>query len=1067
MPAPLRPLPILLAVGLLWTAPAASQVLPEPDAAPTAEANAPSVAEPDAPASEEAEAREVEAVPRIVDVVIEGEAAAVMTPAELELPTGAVLSRQVVREMVQRLIAGGRWTDVQVSWEPAEGGARLIVNLVARAVLSRVDLRGADAVDGGELLREVELQPGAQLSVEAVERVQRRLTESYAARGYRQAKVVTTLRDTDDPSRKVLVIEVEERTPTRIRSIQVDGDHTLDPGTLWRALPFGEGDLLDRSVVLEGVQRAEQRLRRKGYLDATLGEPKVEFSGTDAHVTLRTRIGPLYRVEIVGQVPLSRGQVFDALKLGEAALTSQAQIDAVAARVVDVYKRQGFVDAEVVITKHRERGANRVGRAVLQVRVVPGAQLDVLAIGFPGARHLEPSFLERQVVSYLEEELPGASLIVAVDSDVVDDIAFGPGRNERSTPLAPHTDPTRTFYAPAYDAAIKHIERLYQAEGFLAVVVGPARLDRTGKNRGVVAVPITEGPRTMLHDVRLIGNEALGAQELVEESGLTREMPFSYLALEDAQARILNLYRERGYLYAKVEPTVRFSQDRTRAQVTIELVERYQVQVGEVVIYGADRTSHGLIRDLVAFEPGDIYRPSVAQESEERLLALGVFSGVTIAPEDAELPARSKRLEVTVTQRPSQVIDLKAGLSTGQGARGSLEYGYRDLFGQAIGLTVRAELAYQFIFVQPGIAERYDKLLLQDRMERNVTLSLVIPQLLRGTDVRTSFELFHIRDNQRDFGLDKNGVGVGFNYQPVRRLTLTLNGDLENNNVDNFTDVENLEELAQCLLASDDPADRGQGTNLLRTRLPEGNTVLVSGRFGAVYDHRDSPFSPTRGYYGAISSEVARTLRTEDANINSLFAKLSLTASGYVPLGRRVVLAFQARGGYILHLLPSCANNPNVECSQTYPNRAFFMGGIDTVRGYYQDSMVPEDRIETVLAASQVGLDCDPNAMQPGAGPTIDANAFARNADAFVLYRAELRFPIFGDLFGALFTDLGNLWANPRLIDPFNVRASVGTGVRLATPVGPLALDYGIVVGARRELGEPTFGTVHFSMGLF
>ena len=1057
MPAPLRALPILLTAGLLWTAPAASQVSDDPSATEPS-ATEPSATEPSA----------TEPSWPIVDVVIEGEAAAVLTPAELELPRGAVLSRQVVRELVQRLIASGRWTDVQVSWEPAEGGVRLIVNLVARAALSRIDLRGANAVDGGELLREVELQPGAQLSTEAVEGVRRRLTEAYAARGYRQAQVVTTLRDTDDPSRKVLVIDVEERTATRIRSIRVNGDQTLDPATLWRALPFGEGDLLDRSAVAEGVQRAERKLRRKGYLDATLGEPKVEFSGTDADVTLQTRIGPLYRVEVVAQAPLSRGQVLDALKLGEDPLTSQAQIDAAIARVVDVYQRQGFVDAQTFITKHRDHGANRAGRAgraVLQVRVVPGAQLEVLAIGFPGARHLEPSFLERQVVSYLEEEVPGAGLFVAVDSDVVDDIAFGPGRNERSTPQAPHTDPSRTFYAPAYDAAIKHIERLYQAEGFLAVVVGPARLDRATKNRGVVAVPITEGPRTMLHDVRLIGNEALGAQELVEESGLTRAMPFSYLALEEAQARILNFYRERGYLYAKVEPSVRFSQDRTRAQVTIELVERYQVQVGEVVIYGADRTSHGLIRDLVAFRPGDVYRPSVAQESEERLLALGVFSGVTIAPEDAELPARSKRLEVAVTQRPSQVIDLKAGISTGQGARGGLEYGYRDLFGHAIGLTVRAELAYQFIFVQEEVRQAYEKLDLQDRMERNVVLSLVVPQLLRGIDVRTSFELFHVRDNQRAFGFDKNGFGVGFTHRPLRRLTLTLNGDIENNNVDLLTD-DSIEASIDRLLEMDTPQARADAVQLRGLLVPEGNSVLVAGRFTASYDHRDNPFSPTRGYFASMSSELARTLKTEEAKINSLFVKLTATGNTYLPLSRNVVLAVQVRGGYIIHLLPHCITNPDVECSQTYPNRAFLIGGIDTMRGYFQDAMVPQDQIATVLAQQAAAEMPDPNNPDAPRG-NVNVNGLVRVGDAFVLYRAELRFPLLGDFHGALFTDLGNLWANPRLIDPFNVRTSVGAGVRLATPVGPLALDYGIVVGARRELGEPTFGTVHFSMGLF
>jgi len=996
----------------------------------------------------------------IVDVVVEGEAASLVSAAELRVPANAVLSRQLLRDLITRLIASGRWTDVQAFAVQVEGGLKLSLRLVARAQLARLDIRGTDAIDSADLGRELELQPGAQLSAEAVDGVRTRITEFYAVRGYRAANVQTAVRDTDDPRRKVLLIEIEEGAPTRIARIVIDGDRPLERDALHDALSFEVGDVLDQTRLADGVRRAETWLRRHGYLEATLSEATLRVAGQQAEVTIPAHVGPLYRVEIRGQQPLMRADVLAAMTLGEEPLTSDAQISAVVERVVDVYRRRGFVDAQVQLQRRAE--PRRRGRAVLDVRVTPGAQLEVIAVGFPGARHFDAEFLESQVSSYLEEELPGAGLLSPVDTETADDVTIGPGLNHRTVPVPPHADPGRTFYAPTYEKAVEHLAQLYQAEGFLAVRVGPAQLQRASRNRAVVAVPITEGARTVLYDVTLKGNEALGAQELVGESALRRSMPFSYRTLEEARLRIVQLYKERGYLYAKVEPSVRFSQDRTRAEVTIEIVERFQVQVDSVVITGADRTDEDLIRDLVAFQPGDIYRPSIARESEERLLALGVFSGVTIAPEDADLPARSKRIEVSVTQRPSQIIDLKAGVSTGQGVRGGLEYGYRDLFGQAIGLTLRAELAYQFFFVQQVLADRYNKLLLQDRLERNITLSLAVPQLFPGAGVRTSLELFHVRDNQRDFGFDKNGVGVGFTAQPARRLTLTLNGDLENNNINLFIDARSKEELISMLLMSGDPADRTQALQLQRTRVPDGNSFLVAGRVSATYDRRDSPFAPTRGYYTSISSEVARTLKTEEAQINSQFVKLTVSGNGYVSLTKHVVLALQARAGYIVHLLPHCITNPNTDCSQTYPNRAFFMGGIDTVRGYFQDAMVPQDQIATILAAAS-----SPTGMPTDDQARLNANAFVRNGDAFVLYRAELRFPILGDWHGATFTDLGNLWANPRLINPLQIRASVGAGLRLITPVGPLALDYGVVVGARAQLGEPKFGTVHFSMGLF
>ena len=82
--------------------------------------------------------------------------------------------------------------------------------------------------------------------------------------------------------------------------------------------------------------------------------------------------------------------------------------------------------------------------------------------------------------------------------------------------------------------------------------------------------------------------------------------------------------------------------------------------------------------------------------------------------------------------------------------------------------------------------------------------------------------------------------------------------------------------------------------------------------------------------------------------------------------------------------------------------------------------------------------------------------------------RAEVRFPIFASLQGAVFADLGNHWADPAsiVLDESLIRPTAGLGVRIATPVGPLALDYGFNLLRREELGEP-FGALHFSIGVF
>ncbi len=53
----------------------------------------------------------------------------------------------------------------------------------------------------------------------------------------------------------------------------------------------------------------------------------------------------------------------------------------------------------------------------------------------------------------------------------------------------------------------------------------------------------------------------------------------------------------------------------------------------------------------------------------------------------------------------------------------------------------------------------------------------------------------------------------------------------------------------------------------------------------------------------------------------------------------------------------------------------------------------------------------------------------------------ELRYPIWGILSGAIFTDAGNVWTGSYLYKLNDLRYSAGAGIRVSTPIGPVRLD--------------------------
>jgi outer membrane protein assembly factor BamA len=294
-------------------------------------------------------------------------------------------------------------------------------------------------------------------------------------------------------------------------------------------------------------------------------------------------------------------------------------------------------------------------------------------------------------------------------------------------------------------------------------------------------------------------------------------------------------------------------------------------------------------------------------------------------------------------------------------------------------------------------------------------------------------------------------------YRPRREFSAQLSGSLELNDARIFGQDERgaLQEYVQ---------NNPQRLNTFR--VPEGTTLAVAERVSATWDRRDVPLDATQGTLLSTSVEhvqanpVGEDARQGAADPNDVFAatkshfmRYTGRVAGYVRLSQRgLALAASFRMGVIQQLTST---------SRTYPDRLFFMGGVDSIRGFLQDSLVPEDVAEELL--------------RPGTDLTL-REVVIRGGDLFVNHRLELRIPLTGSLQTAFFLDAGNLWTDPARIEPFDLRYAAGSGLRVATPIGPLVFDYGFNVqrildsiDSSRSMQRfwEDLGAFHFSIGVF
>jgi outer membrane protein assembly factor BamA len=599
-----------------------------------------------------------------------------------------------------------------------------------------------------------------------------------------------------------------------------------------------------------------------------------------------------------------------------------------------------------------------------------------------------------------------------------------------------------------------------------------------------LVIPVKLGPQTRLWDVTFSGLKTQSERAVGEAAGVPLGDPVSTQLLDDARRRLIEYYKELGYAFVDVKYTLEPSPDGTRARVHFDVTEGEQVIVKAIEIRGLTETHAGVVRRRVALDVGQPYRTSANRKTQEQIATLGVFSSVTVNLTDAAVPEPSKTVVIEVVERLPHYIEVRPGFSTGEGVRGTLEYDERNLGGAAVGATFRAQLSYlpDFLILDPQVAANYQQI--QDRLARRITLSGTFPDLGMfglGPPWRAQADGIYVRDLERDFTLDKVSAFGSLVYRPSREVQVVLGTSVELNDVRLFQ----FNSIAAYLACNKNGFNSALGALL---RIPDGQSLVFSQRASVAWDRRDNAFNAKKGTYVYLGAELVNSIPegaavapnvsdqcssstpgTNPMNQSALapapqafshFVRLTQTLAGYIPITRGISLALELRLGENVRTAACQYVNPQPGDSNycTYPDRLFFMGGTDSMRGWLQDTFMPQEYADEIGASK--GALC----MSSSNGCNIPL----RGGNLMINPRAELRFPIRAPIDGAIFADFGNLWVDPadlfNNLGSFSLRADIGPGVRVQTPVGPLVFDYGINV-TRRPFED--VGAFHFAIGLF
>lgn len=543
---------------------------------------------------------------------------------------------------------------------------------------------------------------------------------------------------------------------------------------------------------------------------------------------------------------------------------------------------------------------------------------------------------------------------------------------------------------------------------------------QTGAAR--LIVDVREGPQYRLGEFVIQGASHFPHEQLqrlyleqhrsvlgLPVGGTTQRMAgevFDQGALDAAARQIQQLYRNDGYLYAQVVPSVeRLPAEEgkpLRVNATISVSERQPFYVRHISFEGNSTTHEQVMRDRLWLLPGDVYDENRLIQSFQALSGLGFFEAPMPTPSINPDPD-SGTVDIVFHVKEKQTGNINFGTvigggyaGRGGGVSGFLGYQQPNLFGQGKNASLRLEYGYGRSTIEASYSD----------------------PALGGSRTSGSFSVFRTGDR---FISTNNGrrlrtgasVSFGFPLPNAPRTRVYTGYTLSKTTYTAFEDP--------CV---------GQTTNVFC--LPAATASQLS--LSLVRDTKNHPLFPTAGTRQSLTVAQTGGPLGGDGSFQKLLGEVEFwVPAGQIGTGARPIrftLGLNVHGGTVFGDV------------SRFPFEKFYVGGVqqgEPLRGYGEFTV-------------------GPRGYTPTCKNTLTTNCLG---DSFLTVSAEYAVRLNDMLSLHVFGDAGNVFGDVTEFNPTRLYRGAGVGGTIVTPfLGAIGVD------AAYGFDRPDPGwEIHFKLG--
>jgi outer membrane protein insertion porin family len=940
---------------------------------------------------------------------------------ELALVSGHPYDSEAVRASLKKLYSTGDYSDLRAEVTNVADGLR--VDFVAKRnyFIGVVRVEGLiDPPSDSAAYSALRLPVGTPFRENELSDAVLRLNDALAQEGLCQARV-SAERLPDPATRRMnLTFHVTPGPRARIGAITLHNMTAYPDAEILSRAKLKPGQPALAKTLEHGGDRLRAFLKKNDYLGAraTLRRGVYDPATNLLPLTIETVTGARVRVEVSG-AKISDGELRKRVPVfAEGAVDPDLLAEGVR-NLRDYYERQGYFEVKVEYKatepppadedkaeKKDEKKKDTVTPAeqVITYTVDRGRHLRMAGVSFDGEEYFHSSQLRTQM------SIQPASFDF-------------PGR----------------FSQRLLDTDVNALKNVYHANGFLDVAVtSEIEQDYRGKKGDLfVHFHIQEGQQTLVDTLTVEGAKAISKQTIISKIASSAGEPYSDFNVVSDRDIILALYYNEGFagvqfkatlvnvpeaaaaadakpssetkVAAETKPGAQANAHR-RVALKYEIDEGPQVKVSELFIGGYDKTRRGVIAREVKIKPGEPLREGDVIETQRRLYNLGIFTRVTLAPQNPTGTDTDKAVDVIVEEAKRYTIAYGGGIEV-----------------QRLGGSGPDSTAFEFAplvtfeISKANLTGRGDTLSFKIRastLQGRALVSYTSPNVFAKPNL--TFQTTFFADKSRDvttFTSTRYEGSIQLEHRISRTSELFYR----------YTYRKVLIDAATLMIAPEE--------------VPLFSQPDLVSEFGVswVREHRDNPGDATHGSYNSVDFSLAG----KQVGSSASFTRIFLQNSSYYTLAKWLVLARGTRFGVQQTLGNTLAADIPL------PER-FFAGGGTSLRGFGLNQAGPRDPVTGFPIGGQALL------------------VFNQEL------RFPLRLPRIGSkLGGAIFYDAGNVFSSigaitlrstPSIASQTSGQLSylshtAGFGFRYNTPVGPVRVDLSYQINPAQFISACTIGT--------